>query len=378
MGAMYSRGLIIIFRSPWSTQWAPHESFPSPFRPGELMGLHRAEFHAVLLNHLPSRCRTSSSKRLESYVQQPGAPIMLHFQDGSTATCDILIGADGLKSAVRKTMFQEAAILAESQHRNADAAELGNLSEPRFSGVFCYRTLIPGARLLSISPQHRIFSSPVQYLGENRHMMAFPIARGRFVNLSAFEFHLHEEGTHFDGPWVADVDPSYIQGLFQGWEKDVGEIVQCLDDLKITRWAVNVLPTLPFFAFGNVAILGDAAHAMTPFQGAGAGQAIEDASVLAALLSNELATKTTVPQVLEIYSRIRQPLATEVVRRARLNGEHFSLRTLTEPEHYDLSSTARLQGIVEQIQDNFEWVSETAASVDLQRAMSLLQAELGK
>jgi salicylate hydroxylase len=189
MGAMYSRGLIIIFRSPWSTQWAPHESFPSPFRPGELMGLHRAEFHAVLLNHLPSRCRTSSSKRLESYVQQPGAPIMLHFQDGSTATCDILIGADGLKSAVRKTMFQEAAILAESQHRNADAAELGNLSEPRFSGVFCYRTLIPGARLLSISPQHRIFSSPVQvrcsllivsknsiiivfyriqYLGENR------------------------------------------------------------------------------------------------------------------------------------------------------------------------------------------------------------------
>ena len=70
---------------------------------------------------------------------------------------------------------------------------------------------------------------------------------------------------------------------------------QCLDDLKITRWAINVLPALPIFAFGNVAILGDAvspllyrirrhqnminnqmqAHAMTPFQGAGAGQAIE-------------------------------------------------------------------------------------------------------
>ncbi|KAI0277472.1 hypothetical protein BGY98DRAFT_886114, partial [Russula aff. rugulosa BPL654] len=92
-----------------------------------------------------------------------------------------------------------------------------------------------------------------------------------------------------------------------------------------TRWAVNVQPTLPFYAFGNVAILGDAAHAMTPFLGAGAGQAIEDASVLASLLSDKLATKTTASHVLGIYSRIRQPFVTEVARRSRLNGEHVSL-----------------------------------------------------
>jgi salicylate hydroxylase len=133
-----------------------------PLRLGEWVGVHRAEFHEVLLNRLPSRCRTSTSKRLESYVQRPGAPIVLHFQDGSTATCDILIGADGLKSTVRKTMYQEAATSAESQHRNADAAELRDLSSPRFSGALSYRTLIPAERLSSISPQHRSFSSPVQ------------------------------------------------------------------------------------------------------------------------------------------------------------------------------------------------------------------------
>jgi len=339
------------------------------------MGVHRAEFHKVLLNRLSSRCRTLPSKRLESYVQQAGAPITLRFQDGSTSTCDVLIGADGLKSAVRKTMFHEVAMCAESQHRNADAVRLQSVSEPRFSGVLSYRALIPGERLSSISPQHRVLSSAVQYLGNNRHIMTYPISRGRFVNFVAFEFHPHEEGTHFGGPWVADVDPSYVQGLFRGWEKEVGEIVQCLRGLKITRWAVNVLPTLPFFAFGNVAILGDAAHAMTPFQGAGAGQAIEDALVLASLLSKELTTKTTVAHALEIYSRVRQPLATEVAKRSRLNGEHFSLRTLAGTDHHLLSS-ARLQGITKQIQDNFEWVSETDASVDLQRAMSLFQAEL--
>jgi hypothetical protein len=72
-------------------------------------------------------------------------------------------------------------------------------------------------------------------------MIVFPIARGRFVNISAFEFHPHEEGTHFDGPWVADVDPSYIQGLFQGWEKEVDEIVQ------VSTWSLKAEHSIAHF-----------------------------------------------------------------------------------------------------------------------------------
>ena len=56
--------------------------------------------------------------------------------------------------------------------------------------------------------------------------MAYPISRGRFVNFVAFESHPQEEGTHFGGPWVADTDSSYVQSLFRGWEKEVGELVQ--------------------------------------------------------------------------------------------------------------------------------------------------------
>jgi hypothetical protein len=81
-------------------------------------------------------------------------------------------------------------------------------------------------------------------------------------------------------------------------------------------------------------------------------------------------------QVLEIYSRVRQPLATEVARRSRLNGEYYSFRTFSEEDHHDLSSSTRLQEIVKQIQENSERVTQTDWSVDLQRAMSLLQAEL--
>jgi salicylate hydroxylase len=126
------------------------------------MGIHRAEFHEGLLNRLPSRCHTFTSKRLERYTQQPDSPIQLQFQDGSTATCDILIGADGIKSAVRKRMLQEAAAEVEMQNWDAEATELRCLIEPRFSGVFSYRTLIPAERLSRIAPQHRVFSCPVQ------------------------------------------------------------------------------------------------------------------------------------------------------------------------------------------------------------------------
>jgi salicylate hydroxylase len=56
--------------------------------------------------------------------------------------------------------------------------------------------------------------------------MAYPISRGRFVNYVTFKFHPDKEGTHFDGSWVTDMDPSYVQGLVHGWEKQVSDIVQ--------------------------------------------------------------------------------------------------------------------------------------------------------
>ncbi|KAI0294488.1 salicylate hydroxylase [Multifurca ochricompacta] len=342
------------------------------FSRGGLLGIHRAEFHETLLNRLTERCRTFTSKRLQSYTQSPDrdVPILLEFHDGTTATCDILIGADGIKSVVRKRMLQEAAVKAEVLKRDAEAAELRNMIEPHFIGVYTYRTIIPSEKLISISPQHRVFSSPIQYLGKNRHIMAYPISRGRFINFVAFDHHPDQEGTHFGEAWVTNADPEHVSKMYDGWEREVSELVQCLDGLKITRWAVHSLETLPFYSSGNVAILGDAAHAMPPFQGAGAGQAIEDALVLSTLLAHERTTKRNAQQVLEIYSRVRQPVATEVARRSRVNGEYFSLRPLRSD--FTLPSLKEVTG---RIQENFEWVSETDAGLDLERAIELLQTE---
>jgi len=81
--------------------------------------------------------------------------------------------------------------------------------------------------------------------------MAYPISRGRFINFCAFEVRPHEEGTHFGGPSVVDVDPSYVISLFQGWERDVCEImqvrIQLVDEKHGALVAHDILPVLGWF-----------------------------------------------------------------------------------------------------------------------------------
>lgn len=131
--------------------------------PGNLMTFHRADFQEVLLRRLASSsCRTHCGKRLRAYTQRTSEPIKLLFEDGSTAACDVLVGADGVKSAVRKTLMTERAHLAQTEGRRAEAAECLASIEPEWSGTLSYRALIPADQLKSRYPNHRVFSQPVQ------------------------------------------------------------------------------------------------------------------------------------------------------------------------------------------------------------------------
>ena len=131
---------------------------------------------------------------------------------------------------------------------------------------------------------------------------------------------------------------------------------------------------------------------MTPFTGAGAGQAIEvafsppeficgpfmnlsdtqDAWILSALLSHPRTTLRNVAQVLQIYSRVRLPLASQVAERSRRNGTHFSLH-----EPGSEITAAGLPELGQRIYQNFEWAWNTDPGVDMRRAMEMLEAEVG-
>ena len=122
---------------------------------------HRGDLQKALLDHLGQFKKVQTAKRLVSYSQPevgtPG-PITLQFKDGSTATCDVLVGADGIRSAVRSTMYSQLADAALAANDATKAEKLRTLIPPLFSGNIIYRTLVRKDALPEESAAHPAFN----------------------------------------------------------------------------------------------------------------------------------------------------------------------------------------------------------------------------
>ena len=112
---------------------------------------HRSQLQQVLVNHLRNRSSILHfSKRLVSYTDptvssSPSStePITLNFKDGTSATCDVLVGSDGIRSAVRRGMFTDLADAVELDSHLERAAELRRMVDPVWSGIVAHRGLAP-------------------------------------------------------------------------------------------------------------------------------------------------------------------------------------------------------------------------------------------
>lgn len=108
-----------------------------------------------------------TSKRLVSYEENlfdhnAQEPVTLTFSDGTKATCDLLVGADGVKSAVRGSMLEKIAQIAEAEGEVDKAGELRGLVTAKWSGAVVYRVLVPADQLRQISPEHTALKRPLQ------------------------------------------------------------------------------------------------------------------------------------------------------------------------------------------------------------------------
>jgi len=334
------------------------------------MPMHRAEFQQALIKHLPKSCESHFHKRLVSYKAGPGGVIVLHFADGSTAECDILIGADGIKSVVRQTLFTELASSGKVSHEEAETPN------PVWSGTVAYRGLIPKDVLERRFPGHRALKDDIMYCGKNKHLVVFPIQKGEKVNVVAFCSDPSAEGKIFsDDPasWVTDVSRDELLKQYLGWEDEVIALLECID--KPSRWAINTVKPLSTFVSERVALIGDAAHAMTPNLGSGAGQAIEDAYVLSALLSSPKYTNATLGHVLNVYDQIRRPRAQNVAELSRTNGllYEFNAPGYEYIQSQDSNvSPDKLDQLGREAREHWEWAWSTSADGDIDTALSML------
>jgi salicylate hydroxylase len=116
------------------------------------IGFHRADVQTVLLKNISANTQVHLNRRLVSY-RQSGAEIELHFRNGETATCDILVGADGVHSIVRKGFLAKLCDLSEG--------EAETRARPVWSGSILYRSMIDSELIRKEVPDHPCLTDPV-------------------------------------------------------------------------------------------------------------------------------------------------------------------------------------------------------------------------
>ncbi|KAJ7624371.1 hypothetical protein FB45DRAFT_836440 [Roridomyces roridus] len=334
------------------------------------LAMHRPDLIGLLKDSLPSNCVVHLNKRMTTYMTS--SPITIHFTDGTTATADVLVGSDGVRSATRETMFDELARIHPEGLDGMTREDLIRCKDPVWTGTVAYRSVFSAEKLRRLDPMHPGLENHFLALGKDRHIVSYPIARRTLINFIAFDTIPGGEGTTFSsGKWVQDVPVAEVRELFRGWEPWMQTLLECAD--TPSRWAVHVTAPLPFYSHDNVALLGDAAHAMMTHFGAGAGQAIESAYILGRILSHPSTTPQTIGHALQVYSAIRKPFANGIVEKTRLMGLMYEFNA---PGLYDgrrgEGEGEGLEALGELIRREWEWVGMHGIREDWERAERML------
>lgn len=233
---------------------------------------HRADLLDVLLGGLGKQDFRLGA-RIERFDQHANH-VAITLADGSTATGDILIGADGIHSTVRGQMFGK---------------EL-----PRYTGNVAWRGLVPAERVAHLD----VAKVTGVWMGPNRSIVQYYVAAGRtfnWIGISRSEQPARES-------WLAEGRVEDALAEYSGWHDTIRTIIAATP--KLLRQALYDREPLPDWRVGRVVLLGDAAHPMMPFYAQGAAQSIEDAYVLAGCLA---ASPGDPVAALGRYVGLRQP-----------------------------------------------------------------------
>ncbi|CAI7620736.1 unnamed protein product [Penicillium discolor] len=270
--------------------------------PSGQTALRRADFLNALVELVPADI-VHFGKRLSTLVENENG-VVLGFEDGEVVNADVVVGCDGIRSRVKECM-----IPIESLR-----------TKPVYSGMYGYRAVLEMGDMIQAVGEKRARVATI-YVGRGAYAISYPIMQARLVNVGVYV--LSDEGWDYDS-WVRPARKEDIE-----WDtRDMGRYVKALVERMSdpSQWAIFEHPHISTYTRSKVAILGDAAHASTPHQGAGAGQAIEDAHVLAELLSDSrVSSVDDVVAAFKAYDDIRRPRSQRVVTSSKENADIFCL-----------------------------------------------------
>jgi 2-polyprenyl-6-methoxyphenol hydroxylase-like FAD-dependent oxidoreductase len=252
--------------------------------------LHRADLLSIIASSFPIE-RVHLGHRLVGLTDK-GDRVEAWFDDGARATADVLVGADGIHSAVRAILLGDEA--------------------PRFAGCVAYRGLVPFERIADLELE----IGSQSWVGPGGHLVHYFVARGRLLNFVGWT----EHDTWNREDWTDRVTVAKALAAFGGWHPQVRRIIAAAETCFV--WALFDREPLPRWSLGRTTLLGDACHPMYPFMGQGAAQSIEDGATLAACL---VAGADDPAAALQRYERLRLPRVTRLQEMSRANKTRFHL-----------------------------------------------------
>jgi salicylate hydroxylase len=248
--------------------------------------IHRADIHQALADAV----RTNDADAIQlarpvKSVSRHEGGVEFELGDGTRASADALIAADGSRSVIRNQLFSPG--------------------PPQFTGYVAWRALIPMERVqhIAIEPPSGI------YIGPGHLVNVYPVQQGRTLNVVAFA----ERSGWAEEGWSIRSTVAELLAEFHDWHADIRAILAAIPEESLFKWGLFDREPLEHWTRGHVTLLGDAAHPVLPFLGHGAVLAIEDGVVL----GRAFAAASTVPEALSRYEAARRERAQFVFRESR-------------------------------------------------------------
>lgn len=252
--------------------------------------IHRADLHSALLN----ACSREAGIVLETGVtairfEQSAEDVTVFTSEGRAIPGRALIGADGIRSAVRQQLLGDG--------------------EPLFANHTAYRALIPRDAM----PEDCAWNAAALWAAPGCHLVHYPLRAGRQFNVVA----ISTSAWRGEG-WSETASSDEVLEEFGRVCPQIERILKAAEEIR--KWALADRPPARTWSAGRVTLLGDAAHPVLPYLAQGAAMAIEDADQLAECLKNDASDPEA---AFDRYQSVRQPRTTRLYKASRYQGDVY-------------------------------------------------------
>ncbi|MEU8798368.1 NAD(P)/FAD-dependent oxidoreductase [Spirillospora sp. NPDC048819] len=282
---------------------------------GGFIGLLRPALYERLLAALPEGV-LQVNRNLERFEQDESG-VRLHLADGEVQEADVLVGADGIDSMVRRTLWGDAPKREHNLH---------------IFGGFTFDDVDAEQGLCIISHDRTVQGSWTSIRNQGRDGFQWWV-------LTA-----HDGRTEFTGDLHAAAT-----GLARGFAAPLPQLIAATDPGNVQRWVLRDRKPLKQWSKGRVTLVGDAAHSTSPYAAYGAGMATEDGYFLGRRLAGlDLSDHDAVREALRAYEEPRRPHTARQSQQAYFLGKlfHHAPRPLQTVRDLVLDHTPLLQKVV--------------------------------